>query len=531
MKPLPPKNTAYCTLIVTTFFNFNLNVMFFRIASLLILLSVWFSARCQVVTSSTPLSSSLNLYSDKYQITVTQNGKSYSSYVYKSTATGAESYSEVGKTFNYTIFSFADPVTIKVTKLNSSANSAIIRPNRLGFSKLTTTTSGDDRTVQFTLSKPAKISLEFDDDPTLSNALLIVGDSLEIASNVPNLGNSTVYNVTGDQVSLPSGKDVIYFSPGIHTIGYYSIPSSVKQIYLANGAFVRGYLYANREGSSIPLTVNGRGILSNDNYSFHYPAAASSSNASDWYKALQIQGGANHLIEGITITDASSFNIVFSAANCVVRNVNINGFKINNDAITTGGNTCVIDNCFIHVGDDALVLYGSNITIKNTIFWQLAGGSVIQLGWRPNIISGTNVISSIDVIHAEWVNDTASNIGFINAMNTLSGSKPGLVQNFTVQDIYFDTNINRFLDIRLSKNGAGQPTNFENFTFNNIHILTGNSTAVPLIYLYRYNSSYTLKTFSFKNLYINNKIADQSAWFNDYITTDTPDAISIIKGS
>jgi hypothetical protein len=275
--------------------------------------------------------------------------------------------------------------------------------------------------------------------------------------------------------------------------------------------------------------INGRGIVSNDIYPFHNPGTAASTNSSTWYAAIQIQGGSNHIIEGLTITDGSGYNIVFSAFNCLIKNVNINGFKINNDGITTGGVTSTIDNCFLHVGDDAVVLYGSNITIKNSIFWQLAGGSIIQLGWRPNTITGANVISNIDVVHADWNDNTVPNIGFINAMSTLAGSGAGLVENFTVQDIYFDTSIMRFLDIRMVKNGTGQPSNFKNFAFNNIHITTANHSDVPLIYLHNYNSSYTVSGFTFKNLYINNVISNQSPLNNDYITTDSPDGITILK--
>jgi hypothetical protein len=491
--------------------------MVHRIVMFLFVSCIVLHSMAQVVTSTTPLATSLNLYSNKYQVTVIQNGKSYTSYTYISTGAGAQAHNQQGNTFSYSIFSFSQPVTIEVVKLNSSATSATIRPNRLGLGKISATTSGTGRIVRFTLSKPAKLSVEFDDDPSLKDVLLVSADSLENPLNVPNTANSNVYVVTGNNVSsIPAGKQIIYFTPGLHTIGYWNIPSTITQIYMANGSFVRGYFYVNRGDIAQPgLLINGRGILSEDIYPYHNPVGAAA-----FYASIQIIGGHDHTIEGITITGATCNNILLNAPKCYVRNVNVNGFELNNDAITTGNNVCVIDNCFFHVNDDCLVLYGANLTITNCVIWQLPGGSIIQLGWRPNLINGTNVIDNIDVIHADWTDTTSQNVGFINAMNILPGSISGLVENFTVSNIYFDTNILRFLDIRMKKNGVGQPGNFNNFTFKNIHILSGNSSAVPLISLSSYDATHTINGFTFQSIYINNQQYLGAPFNNDFVTTD-----------
>lgn len=488
-----------------------------RIVIFLLVSCSMLHTKAQVVTSTTPLAASLNLYSNKYQVTVTQNGKSYTSYTYITTGAGAQAHNQQGNTFNYSIFSFSQPVTIEVVKLNSSATSATIRPNRLGLGKITTTPSGSGSSVRFNLSKPAKLSVEFDDDPTLKDVLLISADSLENPLNVPNTAASNVYVVTGDNVSsIPAGKQIIYFTPGLHTIGYWNIPATITQIYMANGSFVRGYFYVNRGDIAQPgILINGRGILSEDIYPYHNPVGGP-----NFYSSIQIQGGHNHTIEGITITDATCNNIMLNAPQCYIRNVNVNGFELNNDAVTTGNNICVIDNCFFHVNDDCLVLYGSNLTISNCVIWQLPGGSIVQLGWKPNVIGGTNLIDNIDVIHAEWTDTTSQNVGFINAMNTVAGSGSGLVQNFTVSNIYFDTNILRFLDIRMIKNGIGQPGNFKNFAFKNIHIVSTNSSAVPLISLSGYDATHTITGFTFQSVYINNQLCLGAPFNNDFVTTD-----------
>jgi hypothetical protein len=478
----------------------------------------------QVVTSSTPLDQSLGLYSDKYQVTVTQSGKSYTSYTYVSRATTTESGAQQGSTFNYSIFSFSQPVTVKVTRLNSSATSATIRPNRLGLGKISATVSGNNSSVQFTLSNPAKLSVEFDDDPAFKDAFMLFANALETPANVPNTASADVYTVTGNSIgTIPAGKDIVYFTPGIHTIGYWNIPSTIKQVYLPNGSFIRGYFYTSRFNLG-SIMINGRGIISEDIYPFHYPSTdvSTTSNSANWYKAVEVEGGSNHIIEGITIVDGSSYNIVFAGQNVLVQNVNIHGFKTNNDGIQLGNVTSTIDNCFLHVNDDAIILYGTNITIKNCVFWQLPGGSIIQLGWRPVVIGGNNLITNIDVIHAGWTDPTQINMGFINSMNSLPGlnGAAGLTQNFTVSNIYFDTDLMRFLDIRMIKNGAGQPNNFNNFAFSNIHIQTKNGSDVPLIYLSSYDASHTITGFTFSNFYINNQLCKQVPWNNDFITTD-----------
>jgi hypothetical protein len=493
--------------------------MFPRTVMLVSVICMGLQALPQVVTSSTPLDPSLGLYSDKFQVTVTQSGKSYTSYTYISRANTAQSYALNGSTFSYSIFSFSQPVSIVITKLNSSASSATIRPNRSGLGKINTTPVGTGSSVQFTLSAPAKLSVEFNDDPALKDAFVLFADSLEVPQNVPNTANSNVYTVTGNNVSsIPAGTQIVYFTPGLHTIGYWNIPSTITQVYLPNGSFIRGYFYASRYNLG-SIMINGRGVLSEDIYPFHNPDSSSTSSA-NWYKAVEIEGGSNHTIEGITITDGSSFNIIFAAQNCLVKNVNIHGFKINNDGITTGGDQSTVDNCFVHVNDDGIILYGNDITIKNSVIWQLPGGSIIQLGWRPVVITGTNVINNMDVIHAGWTDTSADNVGFINAMNSLAGSSTGLVENFTVSNIYFDTDILRFLDIRMKKNGVGQPTNFSNFSFLNIYMQTNNGSDIPLIYLSSYDATHKITGFTFKGIYINNQICSQVPWDNDFITTD-----------
>ncbi len=496
--------------------------MLSRIIILIIAFCMGLRALPQVVTSTTPLDPGLGLTSTKFQVTLTQSGKTYTSYTYVSKANTAQSYALNGSTFNYSIFSFSQPVTVQITKLNSTAASATVRPNRAGFGKIAATVGNKGSTIQFTLSDPAKLSVEFDDDPSLTDAFILFANALETASNIPATSASNVYTVSGNTIgSIPAAATIVYFPPGLHTIGYWNIPSNIKQVYLANGCFLRGYLFASRFNNTLPLMINGRGIISEDTYAFHYPSTASSTSSAGWYKSVEIEGGLNHVIEGITIVDPSSFAIIFASQNCQVTNVNIHGFQINNDAITTGGDGSTIDNCFIHVNDDGMVLYGNNITIKNSVIWQLPGGSIIQLGWRPVVIGGTNLITNIDVIHAGWTDTTSANVGFINAMNTIAGVSNGLVQNFTVSNIYFDTNILRFLDIRLNKNGTGQPTNFSNFAFSNIYITTGNGTATPLIYLSSYDNTHKISGFTFKSIYVNNQLSSQVLQSgNDFITTD-----------
>ena len=471
--------------------------------------------------------------SNLYLITLSQNGVSKPSFVYSSNAgntASTELNDQLGKTFNFTEFSFTGSVTVKVTKIGSSASSATIRPNRVGIGVIKCVSNVSGSTVKFTMSRPGKLSVEFDDDASLSNPLMVFGDTIEDTAKVPNklADNVFIADDSSSLKSIPINKTIVYFAPGVHVIGQFKIPEQISQVYVSGGAMIEGYFYADRKTSGAPLMINGRGVVSQSIFPYHYPDKNPKNGSSKaWYKAVEIYGGRGHLVEGLTFIDGSAYYVLIQADDSKIDNVKVNGFKYNNDAFTLSGSNITLSNCFARSNDDAVVLYTSNLIIGNCVFWQLRG-SIIQLGWRPHTMGGVNLITDCDVLHTEWANWKADNLGFMNAMNAIKADRQeqAVIQNFTIRNIYFDTPLSRFIDIsgclRWGRQSANsytlndKPWVYKNFKFQNIHFNNG-SVGVPsnLIHLEGFNEQNPVTDFSFKDIYFNGKkLADQGLFNN-----------------
>ncbi|MDR6783362.1 hypothetical protein ABIE26_000150 [Pedobacter africanus] len=485
------------------------------------------SSFCLIITGNTSYGQTLVTYpepvasfekkSDLYLVSVTSGSETKDSYVYVSRAgTGAplwEWQGMEGRTFHFTTFSFSGTATVTVTKLGSTATSATLRPDRVGLGTVSTTSVSGGKQVTFTLSQSRKISVEFDDDAGLQHTLMIFADPLEAAADIPDSTAANVYKVsTVDTLIVPAGKTIVYFAPGLYNIHYWRVPATVSQVYISGGAYVRGYIGANRTTTTLSLKINGRGIISNDVWGFHYPKVTPPYDpvSTDWYKSIVISGGKKHTVEGITLVDGTSFNVVLSCDSSLAKNLKIHGFRYNNDGITLAGSDATVTDCFVRVGDDGILTNGSkNFKIDKCVFWHLRGGSIIQLGWRPHNISGTNVIENCDVIHAEWILPQTQNSGFINYMGNVSGASNAVIENFTVKDIYFDTEVLKLIDLRVDR-GIKFPINIRNFLFKNIH------AKIPLThpsfssYFNGYDATNKLSNIRFNEFYINGTLINQA---------------------
>ncbi|MDZ4057345.1 MAG: right-handed parallel beta-helix repeat-containing protein, partial [Polynucleobacter sp.] len=309
-----------------------------------------------------------------------------------------------------------DVVTVWVQKIGSRASSAIVRPERNNIGALKTFGEANERRVVFKVSNPTKISVEFDDDPKNNEPLLIFIGREEASGGLGSTaGKKYVYTDSLALSKLPKEISSVFFGPGRHAVGLWKVPTNVREIFIQEGAVLQGYIYAERADNN-PLIIRGGGIISNEGFKYHFPSNANIADyesSQNWYKAIQIEGGKGHLIEGITIIDPSSYIIQLHASDSIISNVKMLGFRMNNDAVTLSGKNNKIEDCFIRVNDDAIVLRDvQGLTVKNCVFWQLTVGSIFQLGWTAHDISDLTV-ENCDVIHADW-NYEMENSGFIN---------------------------------------------------------------------------------------------------------------------
>lgn len=468
-------------------------------------------------------------YSDTYRVVVkSRQGAADTSFVYVSRAAKSgpqrEWGAQKGKNFHFCNLTLTagQPLSVLVYKLGSKATDVQVRPTRAGYGNLHTTQSNGAAVAAVTIQKAGKLSIEFSDDSLRIDPLMLFVNNEEKSELVPNKADNAVL-VAHDSSSLrniPVSKKIIYFDKGMSNIGYWRVPGHVTQIYLADDALVSGYIECNRNGNSVPITVNGRGIITNSRWRYHYPSTKDINvyeHNSNWYKSLFIYGGSGHLIEGITFIDPTSFVILLNADSSRVDNVKIHGFRFNNDAITVLGKQISITDCFIRVNDDAIVPnVKDGLSVENCVFWQLQAGSIFQLGWTPHSLKNIE-IKNCDVLHAEWL-ATNENSGFINAMGMMKNTNDAVIENVSVQNIYFDTPVTRFLDIqnvRKSKRnephlGRGNPWIYRNCTFDNIYFNERFDSKKVLVYFSGFSGDFPSQNLSFTNFHFQNKKLSQS---------------------
>ena len=331
--------------------------------------------------------------SDRFAVRLTQNGATQSSFVYKSTNnpkpgwSGSLDYMQAAN--HWTTFSFAGSVDVEASRLDGKAvKTCIVRPLSL---KIQTSVQGN--TCSFTLDQPARVSVEIDDTKTISanfnyigrvtkqivqHPLFIFADPLE--TNVPKAGS----------------PGVLYFGPGIHTIGKQYPLANNTQVYIAGGACVIG-TFKSAQSSPQNISIRGRGILSG------IDLTESAAEQTQWGNhAVDFSygtKGSNLLIEGITITDPLR-SCIESYNPIQIRDVKLLSWNHRNDGITAGKNS-LIEDSFIKVEDDNIKLYYSNQTVRRNVVWQQTSGAVFKLAWKLSGVAQGSRISDIDVIHSD----------------------------------------------------------------------------------------------------------------------------------
>ncbi len=458
---------------------------------------------------------------------------------------------EANKVLDYAIISGTGPFTLQITKLGSSASSALIRPARLGIGTVSATTSSLGSSVTITLNQPAKLTVEFNDDPNDLDQLALLVHATEV--NIPSSTATTVFNaIAPSYLSLSSSTNnsslntlspsftTVYFPPGVHEVGRWTIPPTVNEVYLEKGAYVRGYFDAFRTNNT-PINIHGRGILTNDTYAFHSGAVTSPTALLDTWFTLNLRGSMygdasvkGNVVDGITIADSSDYNLSFQGSNSSVTDIFLHGWQFNNDGIHISGANNLISNVFFHVNDDQIAPDSnvSNLTIQNCTFWSMVGGSVLQLGWWPHSIN-TILFQNSDLIHQEW-NLSVQAGALISGINTQIGDIPQpvpLVQNITVKNINLDVPVTRLIDLSHIRNNAQGPlttyvVNYSNFSFSNINLNNQGTIQNPLIFLdnqtySQLNNSNQLQNFqglttgfTFKGLMINGTDMGSSTLLN-----------------
>lgn len=419
---------------------------------------------------------------------------------------------------SFSIFSLSGTTSVTVTKLSSTSAHCTIRPTSLGIGTLSTTLSGGNSSVTFSITGANKVQCEWDDDPNFTNTAVIFAQPTEIT--VPDTTLSSVFMVSDSSSlrSIPGGKTTVYFRPGKYKIGQWTIPPGITWVYMAGGSYIEGYF----KRTSGQILVNGRGIISGTEYAWHYPGGT---DFSAWYYHLGFITGNTIAIDGITIIDATGPQILLSGTTKSITYVNEIGFYYNQDGITlNSAGSSLIDHCYDMMHEDWCVYYTSNVTNTNNIGFARSASSN-QFGYTPHNLS--NFVFDHNTILHDLGSNPLSNVGYASAQNTSISSSPVTVSNIVFSNLTFETPIIRFIDFRANKNVSQvQHITYTGFTFSNNTFAQSFSDVNPFMYFYGQSGNLSQYP-TFTNMLMNGtyaQISDYSntLYFNNQYLTSNP---------
>lgn len=293
-----------------------------------------------------------------------------------------------GRSISWCNFTMQDSVKVELTILDTKkvpVHERFVRilPSR---HRIEATITGN--IVSFTLNRPGQFSVEIGEDG-YKNGLMIFANPPE--THIPDIQDPKFLVLNGNESklnadSIPLNYTGIYFRKGAHDIGVFNIPEHIKNIYLADSAWVYGaFLGVKGKG----IRIYGRGVLSQAKLNYREA------------HGIDIKTDSAR-VEGIVIADYKHFALRLIASGNEISWVKvIGGWVYNCDGITAYANSTV-KNCFIWANDDAIKVYLSNITWSDIVVWQLNNGGVIQMSWGRSL-SDSCKISRVDVLRAEWI--------------------------------------------------------------------------------------------------------------------------------
>jgi len=370
-----------------------------------------------------------------WEVKVTQNGKTSDSFVYEIPAD--KKIDTRHNVCSFTTFSFAGAAAVTVKRRGGEpVRSAGVYPLSYGIKP---EIIGPD-TVRFGLDRPGRKMAVIINDDWDAHPLLVFGDELE--KDVPRQGE----------------PNVVYFGPGVHEAGQIRLESG-QTLYLAGGAYVKGWV---KENDLRDVRVGGRGILSAESR----PGGRGGVNK----QTMAFDGnGANIVVEGLTFIQQQGFACTVRGEGHVVRGVKIIGnWHPTTDGVVVG-NGGLVEDCFIKADDDSIKLYGSNVTVRRCVIWQMENGGVLQHGWTRQNAAGNHVYD-MDIIRTEWTTTGRDARGVISSVG-LNGSGG----NHVFEDIRVDGGGGRIISMNTKRGSNATWSNvvIRNLTVNNWNPVEG----------------------------------------------------------
>ena len=301
-------------------------------------------------------------------------------------------------------------VYLRVTNLNygfTAGDNVSVRPRIKpvavnvagdGTATLTTTTAPDFNGDQFLL---------WWSDGTNGGSIQSLVFFLDPPYPAPMGTNVTIITTNTELTNVAALRnfDTLIFQGTFELVegGYsdYNVPTNINNIYLAPGAWVQGKLHFKYSGG-VHKRVYGPGVL--DGSLFCYALRSCPNDPGD--NSLSFAGTPSNSpadtfsLDGIVITD-HNHAVADPLVNGSVNNVKSLGWNSINGGFRLGDNTTV-SNVFLRCGDDSLMMWGSNIIVRNATVWQNYNGGVVNLGWNAASPGDGCLIDGLYVVKTDW---------------------------------------------------------------------------------------------------------------------------------
>ena len=363
-------------------------------------------------------------------------------------------------------FDFSEKVEIAVTYNKGEIDSARVRP--LSYD-IPFTIEGN--TLQFSLEKPANLSVEVNGD-IFHNLHLFANplDTFKVDKKNP---------------------DLIYFGPGIHHVegGEFRIPSG-KTVYVAGGAVMMGRMLIENVHD---VKLLGRGIID--------PSVK---------MGIRIANSRNVYVEGLVATQCATGG----SDSVTIRNVKvISYFGWGGGMNVFSSRNVLFDRVFCRTSDDCTTVYGtrlgfegpsSNITMQNSTLWADVAHPIF-IGIHGNV-DKPEILENLNYVNIDILDHKEKQLNYQGCLAINAGDE-NLIRNVRFEDIRIENfrqgqlvNLRIFFNEKYCKApGRG----IENVVFKNVSY-TGNRAEFSVIE--GYDAQRKVRNIRFENLRINGQI-------------------------
>ncbi|WP_281225895.1 glycosyl hydrolase family 28 protein [Flavobacterium aquiphilum] len=360
-------------------------------------------------------------------------------------------------------FDFSGTVEVSVTSNKGLINKARIRPLSYGIEPKI-----KGNTLSFSLSNPANLSVEINDD--IFHNLHLFANPIE--TNVPN----------------PKDPNVIYFGPGIHEISNQKLKvASNKTVYLAGGAVLKGQIVVDSVSN---VNIIGRGMVDQETKLGIRIAHSQNVNVEDLFASQCFTGES----DGVKIKN--------------VKTISFYGWGDGMNVMASSN--VLFDGVFVRSSDDCTTVYGTrmeyagsckNITMQNSTLWADVGHPIL-IGTHGNS-KNPDVLENLKYINLDILDQKEMQVDYQGCMAINVGdnnmAKNVLFENIRVEDF----REGQLLNLRVfynTKYCTAPGLGIENVVFRNINY---NGKNANLSIIAGYDEQRKIKNVTFENLMIN----------------------------